>query len=490
MLRNIINMLKNKPGRGRPFILIRERSAIGTLLHYSLLALAVSASLWSGSGRAAPELTGFSSDSTIPYSLFDDTEAVKPWVKPAPPKKKALQPATAESVQEKNKIQQLEKQLAELQRENNQAIAGHQTEKRALQEKLQALQLEKTNAESQIKQLDALRQKLSEAQSSHSASEQQLSELRTQLAAHQLLVDTHALQHASLTDKVTEKEQQILALNKTLEAQKGEIVALQAQAKMPDEKQLAALKQHQDKISELEGSLADAEKQKTAMQAQLAKQQAMQQSAAPESHEQKLSYANGVAFASSIVQSLRAQQNLGVVPDRPMVLSGIKDAFSQRVALNGEEVEKLVSELDDTLNQKLQAQQTTRATEREKQLKAGNALIEKTKTRKGVKTLDGAYYVVSKNGKGEKLTPESTVDILLTGRLPDGTVFDSSGRDKKVQRIKLDSLLPTLTKVLSQLKRGSEVEVILPADKAFGDEGVENLIPPGATLIFDIKINN
>ncbi|WP_420874743.1 FKBP-type peptidyl-prolyl cis-trans isomerase [Pantoea dispersa] len=52
--------------------------------------------------------------------------------------------------------------------------------------------------------------------------------------------------------------------------------------------------------------------------------------------------------------------------------------------------------------------------------------------------------------------------------------------------LKIESLR---IKVLSKLTKGSEVEVTLPADKAFGDIGVENLIPPNVTLIFDIKIS-
>ncbi|WP_343552840.1 FKBP-type peptidyl-prolyl cis-trans isomerase [Pantoea sp.] len=456
----------------------------------SLIGLAVATTLWSSASLATPSLTGFSSDSTIPYSLFEDTETVNPWIKPAPAKNKPLKPATTNHVKQMQQLKQLQQSLSEQQRINQEVLAGHQVEKQALQQQLAALSADQATVETQRQQLVALQQELAHRENQHTGSQQQLNDLRLLLAAHQLQVDTHTLQQSTLADKLKEKEQVVIALSNQLEAERVEKQALQDQVVKPDAAQLAELKQHQDKIAELQITLLEAEDQRAALREQLTKQQAMQLSAAPESHEQKLSYANGVAFASNIVQSLRAQQNLGVEPDRPMVLAGIKDAFSQRVALNSDEVAKLVTELDGTLNDKLQQQQKTQAAEREKQLKAGKALIEKTKQRKGVKTLDGAYYVVSKAGKGEKLNAESTVDILLTGRLPDGTVFDSSGKDNKVQRVKLDSLLPALTKVLSQLQKGSQVEVILPAEKAFGDAGVENLIPAGATLIFDIKINS
>ncbi|WP_148872272.1 FKBP-type peptidyl-prolyl cis-trans isomerase, partial [Serratia marcescens] len=71
----------------------------------------------------------------------------------------------------------------------------------------------------------------------------------------------------------------------------------------------------------------------------------------------------------------------------------------------------------------------------------------------------------------------------------DGKVFDNSGNENIPQQVKIDSLLPAVTNVLTQVTAGSEIEIILPPELAFGEEGIENFIPGNATVIFNIKIS-
>lgn len=434
----------------------------------------------------ATSLTGYGSDHTIPDTLFDETETAKPWVKAPPAVKKSLRPATTDNVRQSQRLQQLQKSLTEQQRLNSEAEVGYQSEKLALENQLKTLQANQNRYAEQQQQLDQLQRQLTLSNEEHSRSQLSLAEMRTQLTANQILVDSHALQKRSLSETLHHSEQRIAGLLEQLSALNKEKALLQNQQADTDKQH--ELTQHQEKIAQLQTTLAAAEQQQSTLQSQLDRLQRTQQTQKPESHDQKLAYANGVAFADNIVQSLRAQQNLGLDPDRSMVLAGIKDAFDRRIALNQEEVAKLVTELDSNLNNKLQVKQQQDADVRAQQLKAGQTLIAATKKRKGVKQLDDALYIVTKAGKGKKLAADSTVDILITGRLADGTLFDNSGKENKVQRVKLDSLLPALTAVISQVNAGSELEVILPPEKAFGDNGVENLIPGGATLIFNLII--
>ncbi|MEB5974301.1 FKBP-type peptidyl-prolyl cis-trans isomerase [Pantoea dispersa] len=401
----------------------------------AVLSVEIASAFFFTIAHAAPQLTGFSSIDTIPETLFDDSEPAKPWLKPQPAQRKVLRPATTQKIDHDKRIQSLQNSLTEQQRLHQQTLADYQVEKSKLQQQLTAQKADQEAVRSMRARLNELEQQV--AQSQPDKYLQQLSELRIQLAAQQQLVDTKTLQQSALSEKLQQKEQDVVELSQQLEA-------LRAPAQSPVIK--------------------------------------------PETQTQKLSYANGVAFASNIVQSLQAQQNLGIHPDRPMVLAGIQDAFAQRIALNSEEITTLVNDLDQQLNSSLQSQQENKAYQREQQHKSGKAFLEQTRKRKGVKSLKGAYYLVTKAGSGETLKADSTVDLLLTGRLPDGTVFDSSGKENKAQRVKLNSLLPALTNILSTLKSGSEVEVILPPEEAFGDEGVDNLIPPGAVVIFDIKL--
>ncbi|EHN1755462.1 hypothetical protein KG522_004607 [Salmonella enterica subsp. diarizonae serovar 50:z52:z35] len=59
----------------------------------------------------------------------------------------------------------------------------------------------------------------------------------------------------------------------------------------------------------------------------------------------------------------------------------------------------------------------------------------------------------------------------MSGYLVDGEAFDDSGEKGRVQRVKPSDLLPALTGVLTALRAGSHVEVLLPPAQAFGGEG-------------------
>ena len=244
---------------------------------------------------AQPALTGYDSESTIPYTLFDETETSTPWITPSIPEKKVLHPATTESARQKQRLKHLEASLSEQKITNQKVQADYQAEKQRLEQRLNILTAEKDNIDKERMLLDELRSELSTVKKQHDLSQQQLTEMRMKLAAHQLQADTDVVTKSSLKKQLEEKNDNLLALNQQLETL-------------------------QKRRAELEQKLASP------------------QHPAPQSHEQKMSYANGVAFASNIVQSLRAQQSLGIEPDRPMVLAGIKDAFDKRVVLNSKEV--------------------------------------------------------------------------------------------------------------------------------------------------------
>ncbi|MCU6159799.1 FKBP-type peptidyl-prolyl cis-trans isomerase [Enterobacter bugandensis] len=391
---------------------------------------------------AEPALTGYNSDKTIPYSLFDDTEKKQPWIKPPVPRTPALRPATTGQAKENQRVQSLEKSLSEQQRLYKETLDKHAAEIQSLQNQLRSSEVDREAMVAQREKLDALQRALAEAQAQHDNSDRELAKLRTKVAAQQMLEDSRAITESAFADRLKEKEDSLLAMSQQIEALKAE----------------------NNVLSE--------------------KQQAVK----PQTREQKMSYANGVAFASDIVRVLRAQQEVGIEPDRPMVLAGLKDAFGQRIALPENEIADLVSDLDRQLNEKVADQQQQQMQTASQQKKLGEELIKKTKNRPGMKEMDGAYYVVIKKGEGAKLSADSTAEMLITGTLADGTVFDKSGEQNDVQQLKIDTLLPAVSKIISQHNVGSELEIILPPERAFGEKGAEPLIPPGATLVLKIKI--
>lgn len=104
----------------------------------------------------------------------------------------------------------------------------------------------------------------------------------------------------------------------------------------------------------------------------------------------------------------------------------------------------------------------------------------------GVKKLEGGVcYKVLTEGKGEIPTADQVVEVEYEGRLIDGTVFDAS----KGQPVKFpaNQVIPGWTEALTHMPVGSEWEVYIPWDKAYG-ERESGPIPPYSALVFKIKL--
>ncbi|EKQ9106908.1 FKBP-type peptidyl-prolyl cis-trans isomerase [Salmonella enterica] len=205
--------------------------------------------------------------------------------------------------------------------------------------------------------------------------------------------------------------------------------------------------------------------------------------------EQKQAYASGVAFADMVTRSLQMQKSLGTEQPVDTVLAGITDAMKHRFRLNSEQIKTLNGKLYARLEARMKAQQAKAAQEKAAQEKAGADWYARYRKQAGVKELrPGVLYRVIRPGKGAPLKTDSTVDLLLTGTLSDGYLFDDSGLKGRVQRLKPEDILPALTDVLTTQRAGCHVEVLLSPSQAFGDEGVPGMIPGGATLKFDIQV--
>jgi FKBP-type peptidyl-prolyl cis-trans isomerase len=78
--------------------------------------------------------------------------------------------------------------------------------------------------------------------------------------------------------------------------------------------------------------------------------------------------------------------------------------------------------------------------------------------------------------------------VHYLGTLIDGTEFDSSYKRGEPATFPLDGVIPGWTEGLQLVQEGGKVQLAIPAALAYGDRGAGGVIPPGATLLFDVEL--
>lgn len=121
---------------------------------------------------------------------------------------------------------------------------------------------------------------------------------------------------------------------------------------------------------------------------------------------------------------------------------------------------------------------------------AGHAFLEENRSKDGVHTTaSGLQYTVNKEGSGKQPSADDVVSVHYEGRLIDGTVFDASRKhgDQPVS-FPLNGVIPGWTEGVQLMKEGAQYTFFIPAELAYGDNGVPGAIPPGSTLVFDVEL--
>lgn len=121
--------------------------------------------------------------------------------------------------------------------------------------------------------------------------------------------------------------------------------------------------------------------------------------------------------------------------------------------------------------------------------KAGQAFLDSNKTQQGIVALpSGLQYRVIKEGTGAKPGPNDRVTVHYKGYLPSGKVFDSSIERGEPATFGVSEVISGWTEALQLMTVGSKWQVFIPSDLGYGDAGSGPVIPPGATLIFDVEL--
>ncbi|HOK01367.1 MAG TPA: FKBP-type peptidyl-prolyl cis-trans isomerase [Spirochaetota bacterium] len=189
----------------------------------------------------------------------------------------------------------------------------------------------------------------------------------------------------------------------------------------------------------------------------------------------KYSYAIGYNIGKSL-------KNDQVDLDVNSFIAALEDALKgKESSLTMEEAQQAIMNLRISLQEKrMKAAEENKA--------KGEAFLSQNKAKEGVHTTaSGLQYRVLREGTGPKPKATDVVTVHYTGRLIDGTEFDSSYKRNEPAKFQLDSVIKGWTEGLQLMPTGSKYELVIPAELGYGPMG-NQAIPGNSVLIFEVEL--
>jgi len=190
--------------------------------------------------------------------------------------------------------------------------------------------------------------------------------------------------------------------------------------------------------------------------------------------QQKTLYAVGQALARQVSLFQLTPAELDPVQQglRDGVL-GAKSAVDMNVY--GPKIQELARERQAAAAQKSEA--------------AGREVLARAAAEKGaVKGYGGLVYLSLREGKGASPKPTDVVTVNYRGTLPDGKEFDSSYARNKPAEFPLDGVIKCWTEGVQKMKVGGKARLTCPPETAYGERGAGGVVPPNATLVFEVEL--
>ncbi|MCB6182214.1 FKBP-type peptidyl-prolyl cis-trans isomerase [Leeia sp. TBRC 13508] len=100
----------------------------------------------------------------------------------------------------------------------------------------------------------------------------------------------------------------------------------------------------------------------------------------------------------------------------------------------------------------------------------------------------GLIYQSLKDGSGKQPKANSMVKVQYRGVLANGVEFDSSYKRGEAASFPLDQVIPCWTEGVGKMKEGGKAKLVCPPSIAYGAAGAGNVIPPNATLTFEVEL--
>lgn len=122
------------------------------------------------------------------------------------------------------------------------------------------------------------------------------------------------------------------------------------------------------------------------------------------------------------------------------------------------------------------------------QIEGSSEYLQKAAEREGVvKMPSGLLFEVLTEGEGDQPGPKDLVLVRYTGRLIDGTEFNSS-EEGEGSTFEVSKTIPGFSEGLQLMKKGGTYRLYIPSEIGYGVEGVPGIVPGGAATIFDVEL--
>lgn len=188
----------------------------------------------------------------------------------------------------------------------------------------------------------------------------------------------------------------------------------------------------------------------------------------------KASYGLGVLIASNV----KAQGGDSLSLD--VMIAGIKDVFENKQLLMPQQ------ECSNTVQQYMQEASMLKSL---KAREEGKRFLAENKTKPGViTTASGLQYQVITAGQGKMPTTNDKVTVHYTGKLLDGTVFDSSVQRGSPATFGVTQVIAGWVEALQLMHEGDKWILFIPEEIGYGDRGNGPQIPPYSTLVFELEL--
>lgn len=206
-----------------------------------------------------------------------------------------------------------------------------------------------------------------------------------------------------------------------------------------------------------------------------------------ESPQQLSSQMDSVSYALGM-DIARFYQKQDVPLHSALVYQGIKDVMDSDTTLfTDAEAYAVLGNFKAALARQGQINLAKLATEN---LAQSQLFFRTNREEEGVIALaSGLQYKVIESGKGDSPQIEDRVKVSYSGKLLDGTVFDSSDKQGGSAEIGVSEAIPGWTEALLLMKPGDKWELYIPPHLAYGEEGYQGAIPPNSVLIYEVELS-